>query len=188
MNLLSFNEVDLLNYYDYVEVIEGIDFTPDHILDRLATLSHSFIIDLHFLAHGSSTKIIGYEDLNVTNFFKPMKIMLSNNEMLPKIRTVYQQNSYGSGLNDEWIEAKVGIVAGPKGNNYMPLQYFKFLNYWINGDKTFNKCVELGYSMAKRYFEPIYLREFIHTKRITDSEMIVEDQTGEERDYKFNDI
>jgi hypothetical protein len=73
------------------------------------------------------------------------------------LRSVYQMNCKGGSLVKEWQAVGSEVVNGtsPDKNNYMPSQYFHFMNHWM-ANKSFAKSTSESFKEAKLYFQIVY--------------------------------
>lgn len=133
------------NRYSTVRVLQGGDFNLTRARQELKSLALSHAIDLHVLAHGNA------QAFGVNEEFTAGSIRGLRNIVGLTLRTVFQQNCTGSGLNGAWRDAGAGVVTGTAGINSMPTAYAPFLRLWVQ-DNTFSDAVRKSYDEVA----PIY--------------------------------
>ena len=124
--------------YDAVRILQGSDFGLTRLRQELLSLSASYVIDLHVLAHGDASGFGLNDEFNATSIRQLHDIVGLN------LRTVYQQNCNASGLNDDFRVAGARVVSGSSGINSMPIAYGFFLRRWVAGE-TFAGAVSHSY-------------------------------------------
>jgi len=108
-------------------------------------------------------------------FFIPMKQAIEKGQLKVKIRSVFQQNCFGSYLNQAWLGLNAGVVNGSQELNYMPFTYGTFLRHWANGE-NFKQSVINGYNEVKPFYQYTYgLINSVNANRVmNDSRPVVE--------------
>ena len=113
-------------------------------------MSPTYSVDVLVLAHGSPGFVSGglgcVADQDIRDFSTVPGLHL---------RAVYQQNCFGSSLNDAWLAAGAKAVNGSNLLNHMPLAYSSFLARWISG-QSFNQAVQGSTNDWTPFFSTVY--------------------------------
>ena len=136
--------------YDRVVILQDGEVTIDRIRSTLTSLASRYTLDIHVLAHGSS-RSVSFRNRPLT----PLDIRSLSAIPNLRLRSVYQQNCYGSSLVDDWLAAGARAVNGSDRINYMPLSYLSFLKRWAGG-QTFRGAVEGSTTDWVPYFRTVY--------------------------------
>jgi hypothetical protein len=140
--------------YDRVEILEDAEFRKSTIRSRLTELARDYIVDIHVLAHGSTSRIgPRHADSNEHMTARAIEELRTIPNL--KLRAVYQQNCFGQFMRDEWMRAGAMVVNGSVHVNYMSFGYASFLNRWLNGER-FSQAV----NNSLNDWRPFYGRVF----------------------------
>jgi hypothetical protein len=145
--------------YDEVVVLEDDAFNVSNVLDEIEALAENYQLDIHVLSHGSQSAFGPTSNFTASSFFIPLQ------NMDVQIRSVYQQNCYGSKLNQLWINSGALVVNGAKQINYMPTGWGAFLLKWVSG-KRFDSSVIGAYNEQRPIFKQIYKRVDLYKGRV----------------------
>jgi len=173
------------NKYDRIIFLEDRQFNNNNIINRLMGLQSNYLVDIHILAHGSKEGFTGgnssnggAQDMSQAGFFIPMKQAIEKGELKVTIRSVFQQNCFGSYHNQAWLGLNAGVVTGSQELNYMPFTYGTFLRHWAN-DKSFKQAVIAGYNEVKPFYQYSYgLINSINANRVINDSMPVVEGNG----------
>ena len=136
--------------YARIVILQDADVTIEHIRATLTELASRYDIDVHVLAHG------GPDTLTFRHrVLRPRDIRGLADIADLHLRSVYQQNCYGSSLIDDWLAAGATAVNGSDRINYMPLSYLAFLKRWAAGE-SFAAAVSGSSADWQPYFRSVY--------------------------------
>lgn len=147
--------------YDRVEILEDADFRKSMIRSTLAELAKGYIVDIHVLAHGSTSRI-GPRHADSNEQMTPRAIEELRSIPNLKLRAVYQQNCFGQFMRDEWMRAGALVVNGSVHVNYMSFGYASFLNRWLNGER-FSLAVNNSFNDWKPFYGMLFKYVDIYT-------------------------
>jgi hypothetical protein len=136
--------------YDKVVVLQNTNFNATRVRTELTNLAPDYVVDVHVLSHGGNLHITGgggrIEEEDIRDFATIPNLNL---------RAVYQQNCFGSTLNDAWRAAGAKVVTGSNLINSMPLSYSSFLSRWLSG-QTFASAVNGATADWTPFFTTVY--------------------------------
>jgi hypothetical protein len=136
--------------YDKVVVLQNTNFNAARVRTELTNLAPDYVVDVHVLSHGGNLVISGgggqITEANIRDF-----ATISN----LNLRAVYQQNCFGSTLDDAWIAAGAKVVTGSNLINSMPLSYSSFLSRWLSG-QSFATAVNGATADWTSFFTTVY--------------------------------
>lgn len=160
--------------YDKVVKLEDSTANAASLLNAVRALTPTYQIDIHVLAHGSRGWFVGSnsQTVEMINFFKPLyQLQVKGGTGRPWLRGIYQMNCVGGTLVPYWQALGCNVVNGTDRfyNNWMPPQYFHFMQNWLNGD-SFAVANTKGYDAAKVYMGPIYISR---PSYVTESQLLV---------------
>lgn len=136
--------------YDKVVILQNTDFNATKVRQTLSDLAFGYVIDVHVLSHGNRGVITGGGgDL------RPADVAGFATIPWLRIRSVYQQNCFGSSMNSAWVSAGARVVTGANLINNMPLAYGSFLNRWLSG-QSFATAVNGSTSDWRPFFSTVY--------------------------------
>ena len=136
--------------YARIVILQDADVTIENIRTTLAELAPRYDVDMHVLAHGGPDSVTFRH-----RALRPRDIRSLADIADLHLRSVYQQNCYGSSLIDDWLAAGAGTVNGSDGINYMPLSYLAFLKRWAGGE-SFSVAVSGSSADWQPYFRSVY--------------------------------
>lgn len=126
------------NRYDTIRILKDGDLRVSRIRQELQSLAASYIVDLHVLAHGDESGF-GLNGEVTASDLRNLRTIVGLH-----LRSVFQQNCNGSGLNAAWITGGARVVTGSAGINSMPFAYKPFIDRWVQGE-TFAEAVQHSY-------------------------------------------
>ena len=135
--------------YHTIRILQDGDLNVPRIRQELQALAASYVIDVHVLAHGNASGFGLDNDVTASD--------LQGLRTIPglTLRSVFQQNCNGSGLNDDWRYAGAQVVTGSAGINSMPVAYGPFIRRWVAGE-TFADAVQHSYNDVVPMHEAAY--------------------------------
>lgn len=137
------------NRYDTIRYLVDSDINVPRIRHELLGLASSYTIDLHVLAHGDATSFGLAGEVTASG------LSGLHNIVGLALRSVYQQNCNGSGLNAAWQAGGAQVVTGSKAINYMPFAYGAFIKRWVAGE-PFADAVRRSYQDVKAMHDLAY--------------------------------
>jgi hypothetical protein len=125
--------------YAQIIILQDNDLRASTIRQKLQALASSYLIDVHVLAHGDASSFGLNGEMTASD--------IRGLRTIPGLylRSVFQQNCNGSGLNSAWLYAGAQVVTGTAGINSMPVAYGPFIRRWVNGE-TFADAVQHSYN------------------------------------------
>jgi len=168
--------------YDKVVILEDAQVTAPKVLAKIRELAPSYVLDIHVLTHGGTDTIYGYNSgsthhvLTPHNFFEPLRADRESGRTPLFLRAVYQMNCSSGTLKDDWIDLGAEVVNGTEGDtlNYMPHQYFHFMDRWVRRKQTFEQASLGSHDDTKDATELVY-QVFLanHQGRVAGSRLTV---------------
>ncbi|HSS01356.1 MAG TPA: RICIN domain-containing protein [Kofleriaceae bacterium] len=125
--------------YSKIVILQDNDLRASKVRAQLQALASSYLIDVHVLAHGNSTSFGLNGEMNDADL-RGLRTIAGLS-----LRSVFQQNCNGSGLNSAWLYAGAQVVTGTAGINSMPVAYGPFIRRWVAGE-TFFDAVQQSYN------------------------------------------
>lgn len=125
--------------YTKIVILQDNDLRASRIRGQLQALASSYLVDIHVLAHGDSSSF-GLNGEMTDSDIRGLRTIVGLT-----LRSVFQQNCNGSGLNNAWLYAGAQVVTGTAGINSMPVAYGPFIRRWVAGE-TFFDAVQHSYS------------------------------------------
>jgi hypothetical protein len=135
--------------YTTIRILQDGDLNAPRIRQELQSLASSYLVDIHVLAHGDASGF-GLDNTVSASDLRALRTIAGLT-----IRSVFQQNCNGSGLNSAWRYAGAQVVTGTAGINSMPVAYGPFIRRWVNGEK-FADAVKRSYDDVKPMYDAAY--------------------------------
>jgi hypothetical protein len=136
--------------YDTVVVLQNSNFNAARVRTELTNLAPNYVVDVHVLSHGGNLTISGGGGSITETDIRDFATIPNLN-----LRAVYQQNCFGSTLNDAWVAAGARVVTGSNLINSMPLSYSSFLSRWLSG-QSFANAVNGATTDWAPFFTTVY--------------------------------
>ena len=135
--------------YSKIVILQDNDLRASRIRQQLQSLASSYLVDVHVLAHGDSTSF-GLNGEMTDADIRGLRTIVGLT-----LRSVFQQNCNGSGLNNAWLYAGAQVVTGTAGINSMPIAYGPFIRRWVAGESFFD-AVQHSYNDAVPMHQAAY--------------------------------
>ena len=135
--------------YTQIVYLTDKDIRASKVRQQLQALASSYVIDVHVLAHGDATSFGLNGEMNDFDI-RGLRTIVGLT-----LRSVFQQNSNGSGLNNAWLYAGAQVVTGTAGINSMPIAYGPFIRRWVAGESFFD-AVQHSYNDAVPMHQAAY--------------------------------
>jgi len=125
-------------YNNKIIYLQDGDLQVPRIRQELQALAASYLVDIHVLAHGNETSFGLNSEVKAADL-RDLRTIVGLT-----IRSVFQQNCNGSGLNAAWLDGGAQAVTGTWKINSMPVAYGPFIRRWAAGE-TFANAVQHSY-------------------------------------------
>lgn len=125
--------------YTTIRILQDGDLRVARIRQELQALASSYVVDIHVLAHGDAS------GFGLNGEVKAADLRGLRTIAGLDLRSVFQQNCNGKGLNSAWLYGGAQVVTGTAGINSMPVAYGPFIRRWVQGE-TFADAVQHSYN------------------------------------------
>jgi hypothetical protein len=135
--------------YSTIRILQDGDIRLSRVRQELQALASSYLVDIHVLAHGDANGF-GLNGEVTAAGLRGLRTIAGLN-----LRSVFQQNCNGKGLNSAWLYGGAQVVTGTAGINSMPVAYGPFIRRWVAGE-TFANAAQHSYDDVKPMYQTAY--------------------------------